>query len=178
MRSGSAFRHEGFAYVLLLIVLAVVGIVSAASVTLGAAMTRQAAEDELLVIGAEYERALASYRKGKAPGQLNRSPKSFADLLRDPRFPGTKRHLRKIYADPLTGRMDWGLVRAADGSIAGIYSLADGVPINRGGFQAQWLRFTDAKGYADWVFGLDELPLASKSGPPGFAGGREKSVPG
>jgi len=172
MRIGSAVRHQGFAYVLLLILLAIVGIVSAASVTLGAAMMRRSAENELLVIGAEYERALASYRKGKALGQPNRSPKSLADLLRDPRSPGMRRHLRKIYADPLTGRMEWGLVRAADGSIAGIYSLADGTPINQDGFEAQWARFKAAQGYADWVFGMEEPPLVPKSGSTGFAGGR------
>ena len=153
MRSGKG-DQTGFAYLLLLVALAVIGVASAASVSMGATMTRRAAEEELLAIGAEYERALVSYQMATPSGQLVRSPKSLADLLRDPRYPTTKRHLRRVYADPLIGEESWGVIRAPDGTIAGIYSLAEGAPIKQAGFTDRWEGFNEAKSYANWRFGL------------------------
>ena len=164
MQSGRA-AQAGFAYLLLLTVLAVIGVTSAASISLGAAMTRRASEEELLAIGAEYERALVSYQMATPPGQPRR-PKSFADLLRDPRYPTVKRHLRKVYGDPLTGLDSWGVVRGPDGTIAWIHSLADGSPSKQAGFTDRWETFNDAKTYADWRFGLPEPVLTGRNNAP------------
>ncbi len=153
MRSGKE-RQTGFAYLLLLVALAIVGVSAATALRLGAQMTRRGAEDELLAIGAEYERALASYRMATPAGQVNRAPSSLADLLKDPRYPTLKRHLRRVYPDPLTGADSWGFVRGANGVILGVYSEAQGRPIKRTGFDASKLHFEDAKSYRDWVFGL------------------------
>jgi hypothetical protein len=65
-----------------------------------------------------------------------------------------RRHLRQIHADPLTGKYEWGLVRDSQGFILGMYSLAEGRPIKRTGWPAQWGRFEEQESYADWVFGL------------------------
>lgn len=158
MRNGSG-AECGFAYVLLLVALATVGVASAASVLLGATMARGEAEEELLAIGAEYERALTSYRMATPVGQPTRNPKSLNELMQDPRYPAIKRHLRKVYPDPLTGSFTWGILREPDGSIVGIYSLGSGTPLKQRSFIGTWARFNDAKSYSRWVFGLPSEQL-------------------
>lgn len=152
MLNGRQCRPAGFAYLLLLVALAVVGAASAASLSVGATLGRRAAEEDLLAIGAEYERALASYSRSTPAGK-SPYPKTLDELMSDPRYPGVKRHLRKVYVDPLTGSDAWGFMRSPDGAIVGIFSRAHGVPIKRSGFAPGWERFSEAKDYSDWVFG-------------------------
>jgi hypothetical protein len=136
---------------------AVIGVAATASVSLGATTTRRQAEQELLAIGMEFRRALHSYAgvppgMGAAPGA--RGPRSLDDLLRDPRVPGLRRHLRQLYADPMTGKSEWGLVTDPQGYIVGVHSLAEGRPIRRTGFDPALPLFDDAPDYRQWVFGL------------------------
>lgn len=154
MRSGRR-AQRGFTYLFLLVVLAVVAVTSAASLTLGATISRRAAEQELLATGAEYETALIRYRLATPMGQAKRSPDSLAELLLDRRQAGLRRYLRKVYVDPLTGTDAWGIVRAPDGSVAAVYSLAEGVPIKQEGFMDEWARFNGSTRYANWCFGLE-----------------------
>lgn len=155
-------KVSGFAYVLLLIIVATIGLLSASSLSIGSQVTRRDAERELLAIGAEFEQALKSYAAASgSSGSPARGvgPRSLQDLMKDPRFPGLKRHLRQIYADPLTGRVQWGLVIAPGGSIVGIYSSAEGIPIRRTGFEPGQVSFTNAESYAGWIFGLPNASL-------------------
>ena len=158
-RSG---KVSGFAYVLLLVIVATIGLLSAFSLSIGSQVTRRDAERELLAIGNEFEQALKSYAAvGVSAGGLARGvgPRTLQDLIKDPRFPGLKRHLRQIYADPLTGRVQWGLVIAPGGSIVGIYSSAEGIPIRRTGFEPGQVSFENAESYAGWMFGLPNASL-------------------
>ncbi len=150
-------RARGFAYLLLIIAVAVLSVAATAAVSAGAAFARRHAERELLAIGAEFRQALQSYA-GVPPGMVvppgARGPRSLDDLLRDPRLPGVRRHLRKLYADPLTGKSEWGLVTDPQGFIIGIHSLAEGSPLQRTGFDPTQAGFEDAPDYRHWVFGL------------------------
>jgi hypothetical protein len=115
-------------------------------------MQRRAAEEELLAIGSEFRRALISYSSATPAGQLS-TPPTLQALLKDPRYPDTRRHLRKLYFDPLTGTQQWGTVMSIDGKgIVGIYSLSKATPIKIGNFETQYQSFTDQTSYADWVF--------------------------
>ncbi len=140
---------RGFAYLLLMMALAVVGIAASFAVTLGAAAERRDAERHLLFVGGEFERALVAYA-----ATARRGPRELSELLRDPRVPGVRRHLRQIYADPLTGSTTWGLVRDREGFIIAVHSLARGTPIRRTGFAPGQESFADAEDYAGWRFGL------------------------
>lgn len=154
MPSGRA-EEGGFAYLLLLIAVAIVSATAASTMMLGASVARHEAEEHLLDVGEEFERALWGYRSMPSGGVTGRSPKTLDELLQDARVPGVKRHLRQIYADPARDILgEWGVVRAVDGSILGVYSLAPGTPIKRTGFSAQHSHFENAPTYADWVFGL------------------------
>lgn len=153
MRTGEVRprRALGLASVLLLIWVAALGAVAAHALQQGAAMSRRQAERELLAIGAEFETALRSH--GGPPTTLD-------ELLRDPRAPGVRRHLRRLRADPLTGRREWGLLTDSQGRIVGVFSLAPGEPLQRAGFPAAHARFAQASSYRDWVFGPQPLPGA------------------
>lgn len=144
-------RPYGFAYILLLIAIAVLGIASAAAISLGSQIARRDAETQLLAVGAEFERALRSYRSTRG-NVAPIGPRSLEDLLKDPGRPTLTRHLRQIYADPITGKSEWGIRRAPDGTISGIYSLAVGEPIKRSGFDERHTGFSDVRAYADWTF--------------------------
>jgi type II secretory pathway pseudopilin PulG len=155
----STSRHQarGFTYLGLLILLAVIGIAAAAALQVGAIVQRRAAEEELLAIGNEFRQALISYANATPAGQ-KRAPATLQDLFRDPRYPDVRRHLRKLYADPLTGREEWGVVVWQDGSgIAGIYSLAQGQPIKIGHFATPFQEFVGKTSYRDWIFGIDSV---------------------
>lgn len=152
MRTGEAGpHHRGYACLLLLVLIAVVGTASSAAVSLGAAVARRDAERHLLAIGADFHQALTRHA-----GQ----PRELVELTRDPRMPGIQRHLRRVPIDPLTGRADWGLVRDAQGGITGVHSLALGVPLKRTGFDPRWNTFEEAGSYRQWVFG-PRTPLAA-----------------
>jgi hypothetical protein len=87
-------------------------------------------------------------------GTPRRLPENFAELLEDPRFPDTVRHLRRAYPDPMTGG-EWELLKGPDGGIVGVVSLSEGVPFKRAGFPAIYIQFGEAENYRDWVFRFD-----------------------
>jgi type II secretory pathway pseudopilin PulG len=163
MRSGSRGRAcRGFSYLMLLLVIAVMT-VTAGAVAAGRNAWRRQAEQALLAAGEEMRVALVSYRAagGNSAGS---GPRELSDLLRDPRVPGVRRHLRRIPVDPLTGAASWGIVRDAAGAIAAVHSLADGQPIKREGFEPAQAGFDEAESYQQWWFGAaTALPRPSQS---------------
>lgn len=157
---------SGFAYLLLLLAVALIGLAAAAAVSLGATMARRDAEQQLLAIGMEFQRALRSYSGvplGASTPVAALGPRSLDDLLRDPRVPGIRRHLRQVYADPLTGKREWGIVTDSQGFIVGVHSLFDGQPIRRTGFDPQLAPFEGAESYQQWIFGLPAIKSARPS---------------
>ena len=60
-----------------------------------------------------------------APDPGHRYPLSLEALLKDPRYPATQRYLRRIYADPVGGGTEWGLVKGPGGEIYGVHSLSE-----------------------------------------------------
>jgi type II secretory pathway pseudopilin PulG len=159
-------RTSGFAYVLLLVAISVIGIVAAATLSLGSQLARRDAEQSLLTIGMEFQQALRSYAAVPvgAIGITNaRGPRTLEELLKDPRIPSIRRHLRQIYADPMTGQDTWGLVKDPAGYILAVYSLADTKPIKQTGFEPILASFEESKTYATWVFGLPNAQLRNTS---------------
>lgn len=144
-------QQVGFTYIGLLIFIAILGLIATATVTAGSAMQRRLAEDELLFIGSQFQAAFKTYYATSPPGQRP-YPSSLNDLIRDPRYAGVRRHLRKIYADPLTGREEWGTIEAPGGGIMGIYSLSAETPIRVVGFEPEFAAFDRKNKYSEWVF--------------------------
>lgn len=150
-RLSLAVHTKGFTYLGLLFLIFLLALSASATVTLGAIVQRRAAEEELLRIGSEMRAAIYSYSR-MYTGSGNQFPPSLEALLKDPRFPQTRRHLRKIYTDPLSGKAEWGLIQAPDGGIAGVYSKATAKPIKVGNFAAPLEHFSKAESYQDWKF--------------------------
>ena len=145
--------HRGFTYVGLLILLAIIALASATTLTLGSFLQQRANEAELLYIGSQYAAAVRAFVESTPAGQKP-LPVKLEDLLRDPRYPNVKRYLRKIYIDPLTGKQAWGLVTARGGGFIGIHSLSDATPIKTTGFTPEFSTLANKKKYSEWVFGI------------------------
>lgn len=113
---------DGFTYLGLLIVIALLGIgLVAASEVWVTSAHRQKAE-ELEWIGAQFTQAIGSYYES-SPGGAKAYPSSLQELLEDRRYVTMRRHLRTIYANPFTGKADWELVKAADSRVRGVRTV-------------------------------------------------------
>lgn len=142
-------------YIGLLIFLAIMALVSAATVHLGTLVHRHAAEQELLQIGSEFRNAFISYIVSTPVG-TKRYPETLQDLLKDPRVIQTKRHLRNIHIDPISGNDAWGIIKSIDGTgIVGVYSLSNDRPIKVGNFDTEFIHFSAKQTYRDWRFSIE-----------------------
>ncbi|KQQ88888.1 type II secretion system protein [Massilia sp. Leaf139] len=160
-------RQAGFTYVGMIVFVTIIGLVGAATLKVGALLQRAEAENELLAIGAEFSAALASYAAATPQGQPTQ-PASLEALLRDPRFPNPRRHLRRIFVDPITGRAEWGLVRAAEGGpIVGVHSLSQAQPLKVANFDARFVNFEHKRHLSEWRFVANSQALAGNGAAPG-----------
>ncbi|WP_410505689.1 type II secretion system protein [Janthinobacterium sp.] len=161
----------------LIILLAIIGLVGAAGLKMGALLQRRAAEQELLDIGAAFADALQSYAGATPAGQAQQPP-ALNDLLKDPRFPGTRRHLRKLYVDPITGRAEWGLIYRAGGSgVVGVYSLSQARPLKVGNFELRFTQFAGKDSLSEWKFMAAEGALPPTVAPPPQSAGTLRPAP-
>lgn len=147
----SASRQKGFTYIGVLILVATLGAVGAAYGELTSHARQRDKEKQLLFVGGEYRDAIESYYE-KTPGAFKRYPHKLEDLLLDRRFPVAVRHLRRLYPDPMTGSEEWGVVKAPEGGIMGVYSLSGETPVKSGNFTYAERAFEGAASYADWRF--------------------------
>lgn len=145
-------RQSGFTYIGLMLLIATVGVAAAATVSVADLARRRAAEAELLYVGQQYLKAFLDYETSTPQGHGNRAPGRLEDLLRDPRRPEVKRHLRQLYPDPITGKLDWQLVPAPGGGIMGIKSASCAPTIRRSFPDGDWMYLDGAKRYCDWNF--------------------------
>lgn len=144
-------------YIALLLAVALIGGLSAVGLSVAKTIQQRNAEAELLAIGLEFRNALQSYAEA-TPNGLPNTPASLAELLHDPRSPGVKRHLRRLYHDPFTGKAEWGIVRGPDQRIFGIYSLSKTPTIKRENFPTELASLNGSLRHADWVFAIAALP--------------------
>ncbi len=113
--------------------------------------TQREREWELLTVGAEIRAAIGRYVQA-TPGTTPQWPPSLEALLDDKRSVTLRRHLRKIYTDPLTRSTEWGIVQAPDGGVAGVYSKSSTTPIRSGGQELALFGVGSAARYSEWWF--------------------------
>ena len=162
MRSG---RQSGFTYLGLIIFVTIIGLVGAATLKIGALLQRAAAEEELLDIGAAFSAALDSYAAATPQG-ASPYPPSLKELLKDPRVPGVRRHLRKIFVDPLTGKAEWGLVYIGDGTtgVVAVHSLSTAKPLKVANFDSRFAGLDNADTISAWRFKARDPALGQGPG--------------
>jgi type II secretory pathway pseudopilin PulG len=165
--------QAGFTYLGLIIFVAIIGLVGAATLKIGSLLQRAAAEEELLDIGAAFSAALDSYAAA-TPRGASPYPPSLAELLKDPRSPAVRRHLRKIYVDPLTGKAEWGIVYLGGGEtgVVAIHSLSSARPLKVANFDSRFKGLDNKATISEWRFSAGERSLApavtsTQSGGPG-----------
>ena len=156
-------HSQGFSYIGLMIIVAISGIALAGVGIVWSHDQQREREKELLFIGNQYQQAIGSYYEN-TPGSNKQYPTKLADLLQDNRLPTIKRHLRKMYSDPITNSNDWGLERQQD-KIIGVFSLSELAPIKKKGFALEDEKFADFTKYADWKFIYTPFTLSAQAAP-------------
>lgn len=155
-------NSSGFAYIALLVFIIIIGIsLGAAGKYWGNVMLREK-EEELLYRGDQYRKAIDQYYSfGK------QYPQSIADLLKDPRSPTGKRHLRKKYKDPISGEDFVEIRHTLYKRIIGVHSPSEKEPLKKADFSELYSglavtqqsdfpvggnNFTDKMKYSEWQF--------------------------
>lgn len=142
--------ERGAALLTVLVMVVILGLTATmASQSLGALLQRER-EAELLWRGQQYRQAIGSYYNVKH-GAQQMYPAKLEDLLKDPRFPGAVRHLRRLYADPMTGK-EWELVKDPAEKIIGVRSTSDLEPFQQAGFPKGLEDLEGKTAYREWEF--------------------------
>ncbi|HEY7677704.1 MAG TPA: type II secretion system protein [Candidatus Methylomirabilis sp.] len=126
---------------MILMALLVMGIATAAIGPVWHTEVLREKEEELLFRLGEYRTAIARYRADRG-----RPPRELKDLLEDRSQLQIRRYLRKLYADPITGKDDWKVDYVADRTgatlgVADIHSSSEREPIRT---------FKGKRTYKDW----------------------------
>jgi len=152
----NAKRQMGYTYLGLLALLVVFGMTALKVAEVGELRARRRAESELIFVGAEFRRAFLSYSVLHSQGDgAPVCPPSLDDLVQDDTLQGVRRHLRRLYSDPMAADMRWGEITNAQGRICAVYSRATGVPSARFIEQTQQASSkSSVRRYGDIAFGI------------------------
>ncbi|MFO1504126.1 MAG: type II secretion system protein [Steroidobacteraceae bacterium] len=158
-KSESPRRARGFTYLGVLFAVAMLGITLAATGSVYSLERQRTREQELLWVGAQYRAAIGRYFRQTSLG-LNQYPRTLEELVEDRRDGVVRHHLRRLYADPMTGKADWELQRAPDGAIFGVASRSQARPVKQANFADEDKFLEKAECYCDWKFVF--LPVTAK----------------
>ncbi|MEO8717697.1 MAG: type II secretion system protein [Burkholderiales bacterium] len=156
--------ESGFTYLTVLFIVAILGGGLALVGEMWETAAQREREAELLFVGNQYRSAIERYYLS---GPQRQYPRALEDLLKDARMPETRRYLRRLYPDPMTGMSEWGIVKAPDGGILGVHSLSAETTFKRAGFKRRDAAFAGAEKVADWKFAAaaPAPPAAAQSAP-------------
>lgn len=142
-------KQSGFTLLAVLVAMVLLALATTQVVSVLAQQAQREREAQLIWVGEAFRRAIGQYYEN-SPGTLKRWPRDLSDLVEDKRFVTLRRYVRKIYADPITRGNDWGIIRASDGGVQGIYSLSDLPSIRTVSPDGQIL--ASGSSYRDWRF--------------------------
>ena len=145
--------QQGLVLLTVLVFILVTTLASSSLVVVYKTQMQREKEDQLLFAGAQFRRAIASYYNTVPPGGARALPQSLEVLLDDHRFPRPIQHLRRIYADPMTGRPDWYLIRDSSG-IVGVRSQSSQSTLKKKGFGKGDEHLEGKELYSDWTFSI------------------------
>jgi len=148
-RAALRLRQRGFGMLWTLMCVALMGIYLMKVGTVWTTQVQRTQEDELLRKGDAIRRAIEAYVKADPARAF---PKSFDDLLRDPRASFVRRFLRDAYRDPMTSNGEWQLISGSGGELYGVYSASTAAPLKKDGFPDDYASFALQTSYQDWKF--------------------------
>lgn len=157
-------KQLGFTYIGMIVTVAILGVGLSITGPLWKKVVYIEKEKQLLYVGDAFSKAIESYYEN-SPNSAKFLPKSLNDLVSDKRFPKPKRHLRKIFIDPMTAKKDWGIIYQGQ-YIVGVYSKSNKIPIKKANFDSQYEFFALARTYQDWKFVPEGFREASMYKPP------------
>jgi len=136
---------RGIVYPMLLGAILIIGVATTGVAQLWTTQIKREKEQELLFRLGEIRRAIVRYR-----ADHNKLPKELKDLLDDRTQLQTRRYLRRLYTDPMTGKADWSLKLVVDR--AGVVSGIEDVHSTSAAKPLKSLPGKNAEGstYKDW----------------------------
>jgi hypothetical protein len=134
-----------------------------------AAERQRDAEAELLWVGRQYRQAIESYYNGTPMG-VKQLPMKLEDLTEDKRFPNPRRHLRKIYPDPMNPSAPLKVVKRG-AFIVGVYSESPAEPFRKAGFETGEEAFAEATALSEWRFVANARGMPASGAASGNAAG-------
>ncbi len=129
LRSAAPARHRGFTYLMVLFWVAISGVMLMALSRTWLMDARRERDTELTYRGEQIREALSAYAAVPVSTGSSRAPERLEDLLEDRRSGQVVRHLRRVWRDPITNSLAWGLVKDAQGGIVGVFSNSPKVPL-------------------------------------------------
>ena len=150
MRASRRQRGDaGYTYLFVMFMVILIGLAATAVNRQWKTEIRREREAELLFRGDQIRQAIGLYYLTARAG-FNAYPKSLDDLIKDPNSSATRRYLRRIYKDPITGG-DFELVKEGD-ALKGVRSTSTATPIKTGNFPPDYQDFAGKTSYHDWAF--------------------------
>jgi type II secretory pathway pseudopilin PulG len=143
--------ERGFTYPAALMLVVVISVALTGAHQQWQTSVKRDREMELLFRGTQILEAINAYCRAGSEGECQ-YPRRLEDLLKDPRVPGVRRHLRKLYKDPMTRDGHWGIVYDGRGNIKGVFSKSAGSPLKTGGFPDALKSFENKAHYHEWKF--------------------------
>ncbi len=145
-------NQHGFLYIWILLSLTICSIGALSTQKYWSTIVKRENETQLLYAGDKIRKAIKSYYETPPIGFKKKFPEKLDDLLKDSRYNFVKRHLRKIYLDPVSKSYDWEIIKSSDNGISGIYSKSKETPLKKANFPKDYTHFENTKTYADWKF--------------------------
>jgi len=143
----------GFTYLTALMIVMVMGIMLAKAGQSWQQLMQREREEGLLFRGSQMQDALTRWHRPAGGGHVATPLTDLKHLLQDPRTAGTVRHLRKLYADPMTGK-EWELIRDAGRGIIGVNSSSELKPFKVDNFPEPLKGLTNKTFYRQWQFAV------------------------
>lgn len=153
MRTAPTHRQRGVVLLTVLVFVLIATLGASSLIQMHQTQTQRDKEEQLLFVGDQFRRAIASYYNTIPPGTGRSLPNSLDDLVNDDRFPSPIHHLRRMYPDPMTGKTDWQPVREGIG-IVGVRSRSNHATIKKQGFSKDYRQFEGKDSYSDWTFAI------------------------
>lgn len=149
----SAIDNKGSVLLMVLFGVTLLGLLIGLAGSSWQTIVQRAREEDLLWKGNRIRQAIGLYYETSHGGEtaLKRYPRTLDDLLKDPRFLDTRRYLRRLYPDPMTGQ-EWELITEPGGRVMGVHSTLDKLPFKQDGFTEDNENFTEKESYRQWEF--------------------------